>query len=516
MNGSSSNTEDSPSPRLVVLKFGGSSVASAARWSRIHHIISRERAAGRLPVVVCSAVKGITDALVSLADTLDAATATPGAVDLAPALANIALVHRRLGADLGVDADEVLSEELGDLASLCGRVANGALPFGPGIRASILAFGERLSTRLGAAWLGTRGVHTAWVDARDLLDARPEPPEVSDDVRFLSARCDATPNAKTRDALVGLGADAVLTQGFVARDQDGATVVLGRGGSDTSAAYLAAIVDAVELQIWTDVPGLFTADPRVASGSRLLRWASYHEAATLGGLGAKVLHPRCLEPVRATRVPVRIGWTEHPDVDGTVIGGREPHDEDGAVGIKAVTCRKDLYLVRMRRTHEWQPVGYMARVAGVFRDHGLSMDLLSSSPGEIRATLDAAAFPGLDARLDALCADLSDFCEVAVTTGVACVSLVGSRISDEMDRIASVLELLGAPAIHLVSHAADDSNLSYVVDGPVAGDLVAAMHESLFGMRASSADIGPTWRELVVMTKRATAETGASPRALGA
>lgn len=485
---------------VVVLKFCGSSVARARRWRNIADLITRELAAGRRPVIVCSAVAGVTDALEALAEALTTAAQTATAIDVAPALDHLVAVHARLGAALGVDAATPLADEHHELAELCRRTIADRAPFGHAERASLLAVGERLSTRLGAAWLASRGLDAAWVDARDLLRALPEGPDTDDAVRFLSARCSAVPDPDLVRRL-SHGASVLVTQGFVARDDAGRTVVLGRGGSDTSAAYLAAILGAVELQIWTDVPGLFTADPRRASGSRLLRRTTYAEAETLGGLGATVLHPRCLAPVRVAGVPVRIGWTERPEVDGTVIGGP---DTDALPGIKAVSCRNGLHLVRVQRDPEWQPVGFMARVASVFSAHGLSMDLIASAPGEIRATLDAAAFPGLDARLDALLADLASLGEVTTRAGVACVSLVGSAISHEMDRIGSVLHLLGHPALHLVSHAADDSHLSYVVDAAVAGDLIAAMHETLFEMRARSAELGPTWRELNAPRRRPT------------
>src|SRR5690606_20663387 len=200
-----------------------------------------------------------------------------------------------------------------------------------------------------------------------------------------------------RAAIDATGADVIVTQGFIAGTGDGGTALLGRGGSDASGAYLAAGFAAEALEIWTDVPGVFTADPRRLPDARLIRRLSYGEAEAAGALGGKVLHPRTIEPAREAGVPIRIGWTARPDVDGTRIARTRPPR-----GAKAIVSRRDLALVSMWRPSSWQPVGFMAEVAARFHQLGLSMDLVASSSSEIRATIDLAAFPSAAAELDRL------------------------------------------------------------------------------------------------------------------
>ena len=170
--------------------------------------------------------------------------------------------------------------------------------------------------------------------------------------------------------------------------------MLGRGGSDTAAAYLASRIGAARVEIWTDVPGLFTANPRAVSGARLIHRLGYAEAETLATMGAAALHPRAIGPVREAGIPMHIAWTRHPELEGTVIGS-----QIGEAGVKAISSRNGLCLVSTRRPASWQPVGFMADVAECFRKHELCMDLVSSSPSDIRATVDLDADPSAEGRM---------------------------------------------------------------------------------------------------------------------
>jgi diaminopimelate decarboxylase/aspartate kinase len=367
----------------------------------------------------------------------------------------------------------------------------------------VLSVGELLSTTLGAAWLRSQGLDVQWTDARSLLEAVPE--SVGAAQRYLSARCEHVPDAAARQHLRASHCAATITQGFIARNELGETVLLGRGGSDTSASYLAAKLEAERLEIWTDVPGLFTADPRFTPRARLLPRISYEEAAVFGALGAKVLHPRCLGPASEADILLGIRWTDRPEVPGTLIGSGP---EFAQPGIKTISSRSSLCLISMRRPRDWQPVGFMAEVAACFCNRGLSMDLISSSPAEIRATIDLAAQPGASAQVEALLEDLGRLCAPSILRDLACVSIAGTRVSTELPRLATALLLLGEPTVHLFSHAADDTHVSYVVDADAAPELVRTMHAAVFDEDAdanSNADanadahagtLGPNWTEL--------------------
>jgi len=464
----------------AVLKFGGTSVSTARRWGRIGATVRSMVQAGSHPVLVCSALSGITDALEGLVASIERGEAPERA------LGELEERHARLGATLGIDSEAILAESFAALRAECAIGAHEAARSDTW-RARVISSGERLSTKLGAAWLASQGIAARWVDARTLLRALPE------ERHHLSACCGHAPDASLQRRLREAGAEVTITQGFVASNAEGETVLLGRGGSDTSAAYLASILEAQRLEIWTDVPGLFTLDPRRCPGARLLPHASYDEAAVLAGLGAKILHPRCLPPLSAGGIPLRIRWTDRPELEGTLIGA--PSDRRPAA-VRAVTSRSGLCLVRMRRDRSWQPVGFMAEVSRCFHARGLSMDLISSSPSEIRATIDLPAQPGAEALLPLLLEDLSEFCAPSLHLGLGCVSVVGSRVDARIEPMARALEQLGRPALHLISHAADDTHTSYVIDASIVEPLAAALHETLFGADAVREALGPSWSEL--------------------
>lgn len=455
---------------LVVLKFGGTSVATRERWDTIARAVAAHRAEGRQVLLVCSAITGITNRLEAL---------LPAALrgEQGPLLDAIEERHRALAAELGVpfaplaaDLDELRRIATG--ISLTGEVT-------PRSHARVLAKGELLLTRLGAPFLGA-----AWLDARTVLVAEPAPNEHR---RWLNANC-----GHARDPSLRLPADVVVTQGFVAADASGETVVLGRGGSDTSAALFAARLGAEALEIWSDVPGLYTADPRRVPGARLLALVDYDEAQELASMGAKVLHPRCIAPVRAHGIPVHLRSTLDPTAPGTTLA-RVPAD---APAVRAVTARKGVTLVTMETLGMWQEVGFLADVFAVFRRHGLSVDLVATSEANVTCTLDPAA-NAIDARvLDALVRELGAYCRASTLGPCAVVSLVGTRIRAALPRLGPALAAFEAHPVHLVTQAASDLNLSFVVDEGQADALVTRLHGVLFGepeVAVPPAAPGDTW-----------------------
>jgi diaminopimelate decarboxylase/aspartate kinase len=465
--------------RFVVLKFGGTSVSSRERWLTVADEVRQRLAAGLRPVVVCSALSQVTNQLEALVD-----AGAHGAHG--PLLAALRERHEAFARELGVDP-ALLHDDLAELE----RLATGVALVGeasPRVRARVLAKGELLLTRLGAAFLVAQGLDCGWVDARELLvsDGQGSEPR-----RFLSANVDGAPDPSLA---ARLGDHAVaLTQGFVARDPSGATAVLGRGGSDTSGALLAAKLGAVRCEIWTDVPGMFTADPRRLPQARLLKALDYAEAQEIATMGAKVLHPRCLLPLREARIPLEIRCTPHPAMEGTRIG---PDAPGGPAQVKALSSRKGLVLVSMETLGMWQQVGFLADAFAVFRDLGLSVDTVSTSETEVTATLDPAA-NALDGDVLAeLVTRLRPFCRAEVVQGAASISLVGRGIRGILHRLAPVLELFEEHRVHLVSQAASDLNLTFVVDEATAERLVLRLHQLLFSHRGTDEVLGARWQEL--------------------
>jgi diaminopimelate decarboxylase/aspartate kinase len=275
---------------------------------------------------------------------------------------------------------------------------------------------------------------------------------------------------------------------------------LGRGGSDTAAAYLASRIGAKRVEIWTDVPGLFTANPHMVPEARLIRRLTYDEAETLATMGAAALHPRCIRPVRHAGIPMQIAWTDHPDLEGTVIASGA-----GDPGIKAISSRNGLCLVSMRRPPSWQPVGFMADIAECFRRHDLCMDLVSSSPSDIRTTVDLEADPGAPDRIDDLLRNLNQVSRASVIPDVASVSLVGREIRSVLPTVAETLQYLEGHPIHLLSQSANDFSLAYVTEQESALPMVRAIHGELFRDIPTCDTFGDSWERL---TKDANGTAG--------
>lgn len=452
-------------PTYVVAKFGGTSVASPERWSVIGDVARRLTDEGHRVVLVCSAVAGISDKLQSLAEIFEDAEAC------ASTLETIRRVHRELATGLEVDMGLVV-DTLHDLE----RLVAAARTLGymdPRTRARLLSVGELMSTRLGAARLVADGLDAEWTDARELLVALPD--SLSEDRRWLSAACSAEVDDELRAKLDRKG-QVIVTQGFIASDQEtGDTVVLGRGGSDTSAAYLAARLNAERLEIWTDVDGLYSAHPGVVEEAHRLDEVDFSEAETLASLGASVLHPRCIDPVRKNDVELHVRCTTDPDQMGTVVK-RMRSDPS----VRAVAHREDLYLVKMSRRGEWQEVGVLADITDCFRRHHLSIDMMASAPETIQATLDPAASPLGSERFDNFLEDLSQFCVPRVVPGMATVSIVGHALHGSTGQIAPALRKLEAYDIGAVIPGADGRHVTFVVKGDDAPDMVREVHRALF------------------------------------
>ena len=359
-----------------------------------------------------------------------------------------------------------------------------------------MAFGELMSTRLGAAWLESLGISTTWLDARSCLVAREDPAEHGARA-YLSATCDFE---RDEPLIAHLGSapgaamiTPVITQGFIARNGEGQTVLLGRGGSDTSAAYFAARLGAARCEIWTDVPGLFTANPSLILSARLLRALDYDEAQEIASMGAKVLHPRSIPPLRRHGIPLHVLCTDRPEAPGTVISSV---GAPGGPQVKAISSRNGITLVSMETVGMWQEVGFLARAFTAFARHGLSIDSVSTSETNVTVSLDPGANVLAPALLDHLLRDLGQFCEPRVISPTASLSLVGRGIRAILHELGPVLEAFEELKVHLVTQSASDLNLTFLVDEDQSERLVRQLHGLLFAQKGESALFGPTWSEL--------------------
>jgi len=468
-------------PRIVVLKFGGTSVAARERWVVVGETVARTLVAGERPVVVHSALPGVTDRL--------AALLAEGAEGRREGVVEIEARHRRLAAELGIEAQAwpavaaVLDELRSTLASAPRTPLGDASLDAAGLasQAAVVAAGERLVTPLGVAFLRRMGHDAVHVAATRLLESRSAGStgaEASDPARaWLSAECEAAHDAEVAAAVIAAGGDVVVTQGFVARRHGGEELVLlGRGGSDTAAAYLAGKLDAARLEIWSDVPGMFSADPRHVPGARLIPELDYAEAQEIATTGSRVLHPRCIPALRRRRIPIHLRSTRSPDVPGTRIlpdlSGTRP-------GLRAISRKDRVLLLSIETVGMWQEVGFLARALGVIAAEGLSVDLVSTSETNVTVSLDGDANMIDRTRLDRLVEALSAFSQVRVIPGCAAVSLVGRGVRRQLHRLGPVLEAFEEHRIHMVTQAASDLNFTVVVDEAQAGRLVERLHAVL-------------------------------------
>jgi diaminopimelate decarboxylase/aspartate kinase len=484
----SAGPHDGEGAQWVVLKFGGTSVSSIERWRTIAATLRGRLAQGKRLVVVCSALSQVSNRLEALL------LAAVGGRDLDAGLGELRRVHAALAADMGLDAQDLL----GDLFEQLANVLEGirlTREVTPRLRARVLSTGELLSTRLGAAWLQAQDVPVVRQDARELLEALPEP-HATPERQYFFATCAVGRDAKLAERLQALPEPVVLTQGFVASlPGNGDTVLLGRGGSDTAAAYLAAKLGAEQLEIWTDVPGLFTANPHAVPEARLLRHLRYDEAQELASKGAKVLHPRSIRPVQEHGIPIHVRCTPRPDLDGSIISPSAPE----LAGVKAVSERTGIVLVSMEVESDWQPIGLIADLTSCFKDHGLSIDLLTSSQTNLTVALDPRANSLEDGTLEPLVGDLRKLCAPRIIRPAAVVSLVGSGIRTILHEWGDILEEFEDENVYLVAQAANDLSLNLVVDQSSADDLVHRIHRRLFEDEPEGATFGPTWESLARM-----------------
>ena len=478
----------------VVLKFGGTSVSSASNWHNIAGVLRERIAAGLRPAVVHSALSGITDKLESLL-----AAALVGAH--APVLTEIDRKHRDLADRLSIGVSPQFEGFIEDLKRMADAIAE-TRELGDRVRARVMAMGELMSTALGSTFLNAQGIATAWVDARQYLRAEQRQGS-NEKASLLSATCDFAPDAQLQARWRDLD-QVVITQGFIASNDEGDTVLLGRGGSDTSGSYFAAKLKAVRLEIWTDVPGLFSANPRLVPTARLLRALHYDEAQEIASNGAKILHPRCVLPVRQYKIPLHVYATQAPGLEGTIVSANVA---GSAAQVKAIAIKKGITLISMDSPGMWHQVGFLADAFQVFKQLGLSVDLVSTSETNVTVSLDPAANTLDPAALSRLSAALGELCRVEILGPCASLSLLGHNIRGILHELGAAFELFQDQKIYLVTQAANDLNFTFVIDESQGDRLVHQLHERLIQSIGSDKVLGPTWQQLFAAKEPAAQTT---------
>jgi aspartate kinase len=456
---------------MVVQKFGGTSVADPEAIRRLIEIVRTARARdGRGPVVVVSAMSKVTDALLGIATT--AGAGRPG--EALPRVDELRERHASAVRALvsGQTQAPLLAHIAGQFDQLADIVRALAIlrEVSPRSLDVVAAMGELLNSRIIAAALTEAGVPADWVDARCAI--------VTD-----GEHTRATPRgAETRSALsktltpiLDAGRVAVLG-GFVGATADGYTTTLGRGGSDYSGAIVGAGIDAREIQIWTDVDGMLSADPRVVASPRLIAQLSFAEAAELAYFGAKVLHPSTILPAVERNIPVRILNSWKPDGAGTLITARQgaAQNADGGTRLTGLASKKDVTVIDITSTRMLMAYGFLRRVFEVFERFRTAVDMVTTSEVSVSVTVD-------DRRnLDAIVKALSEFSEVSIEDDLALLCAVGDGLQEEPEIAARVVSVLEEVPLKMISQAASRRNITVVLRQSDLPHAMQRLHEEFF------------------------------------
>ena len=448
---------------MIVLKFGGTSVQDAEAIDRVAAIV-RSRMS-RAPVVVVSALGGVTNDLLHVAD-----LASQG--QLIPALLNVeALRDRHLAACESLlagsdECDDVATElsaafdELAHLAEALSRLAH----LSPRIQDTVAAHGELLSSLLVGAAFRARGIPSRTLDARSVMvtddhhgKAVPLPDEIAE-----GCRTHVVP-------LVAEGTVPVLG-GYIGATRQGVTTTLGRGGSDYSAALFGAAMGAEAIEIWTDVDGVLTADPRVVPGARVIDVIRFDEAAELASFGAKVLHPSTIAPAVRLGIPVYVLNSRRPEAAGTRIASDSPPR-----AVTAVAAKRDVTLVRVRSPRMLLAHGFMRDIFDVFERNRTSVDVVATSEVSVSVTVDDTT------HLESVLMGLAPLGDVTVERGRGIVALVGSGITEGGETMARAFGVLGSTKVHMASLSSSSINLSLVLDDEAVHPVMVRLHREFFG-----------------------------------
>jgi aspartate kinase len=450
----------------VVMKFGGTSVEDAAAIGRTAAIVKGRVAQGKTPVVVVSAMAKVTDQLLRAA-----AAASQG--DRTGALA----ISSRLRARHRDTAIELVKkrEDCGALIDLIDRKFDGLdeilrglaaiLELTPRISDLIVSYGERLSSRIVAAAFLEKGIDAAHVDAREVI--------VTDSEFQKAAPLDSVIDKRAHEKLVPL-----LTQnkvpvmgGFIASNEAGITTTLGRGGSDYTGALIGGALNAEAIEIWTDVDGIMTTDPRICPDALRVKVISFEEAAELAYFGAKVLHPATILPAVRKNIPVLVLNSRNAKCEGTRIISLAPHCKSP---FKSIAVKKKLSIIDVVASRMLMSHGFLSQIFAIFDKHKCVVDMVSTSEVSVSLTVDS------NASLPEIAADLSKLADVKYEPRKALICLVGEDIRGKNGMAAQVFNAVRHINVRMISQGASEINMSFMIEEDDAEEAVRSLHAAFF------------------------------------
>lgn len=449
---------------MIIMKFGGTSVANFEAITRTIFIIG-----GKLdqkPVVVVSALSKVTDLLYRISD----AAASKDVAQTRELLAELRQRHVNLASQLLEQSPMMKDDAVARVNAICDEVdalANAVCAVGElsdRNKAIIISNGELLSSTIICFAMNSKGIRTNFIDARKMMitnDSYMKGEPVADEIA-------ARVPGMVEEAYKGM--DAVITQGFIASNLRGEQTVLGRGGSDYSASLIGMSVDAERIEIWTDVDGVRTADPRRVPNTKYLEKISFEEAAEMAHFGAKVLHPLTIEPAVKKNIPIYVLNSMNPSGKGTAILRSELIED----GVKSVSFKENIRVINIFSMRMINTSGFLRRVFEIFSESKVSVDLISTSEANISVTVDASE------KIDAVVEQLSEFADVIVDDDKSQVSVIGKNIVRLNGMLKKTFTPLKKCNVYMISQGASFVNISFVVDREELDEVVLGLHDHLF------------------------------------
>ncbi len=448
---------------IVVMKFGGTSVEDPTAINRTAGIVAGRLALGKRPVVVVSALAKVTDQLLRAASCAAAGDRT-GALAIS---SRLRARHRDTACALLKEPGELMTfiEKKFDSLDEILRGLAAILELTPRISDLVVSFGERISSRIVAAAFCERGMDAAHVDARDIIVTDSQFQKAAPQDAIIEKRA-----AEKLHPLVDAGKVPVMG-GFIASNEDGITTTLGRGGSDFTGALVGGALTAEAIEIWTDVDGIMTSDPRVCADALRVKVISFEEAAELAYFGAKVLHPATILPAVRKNIPVLVLNSRNPANEGTRIISLAPHCSSP---FKSIAVKKKLSIIdvvasRMLMTH-----GYLSEIFAIFDKHQCPVDMVSTSEVSVSLTVDS------NDKLPAIAADLSQLADVKYEGKKALVCMVGEDIRGQHGIAAQVFAAVRHINVRMISQGASEINMSFMIEEDDADEAVRSLHAAFF------------------------------------
>ncbi|MCT8597666.1 lysine-sensitive aspartokinase 3 [Glaesserella parasuis] len=446
---------------LSVAKFGGTSVANFEAMSACANIVTTD---ANTRVVVLSASAGVTNYLVELANGCE----TERCEEILAAVRTIQYnIIEKLQDPTAVSAEiDALLEHISALALSASLATSAALTD------ELICHGEMMSTKIFTQLLKERNYPAVWVDVREIVATNNHYGKAAPNDEKTQAQSDAILKPLIAEGKV------VITQGFIGRDDEGKTTTLGRGGSDYSAALLAEVLNANDVLIWTDVPGIYTTDPRVVPAAKRIDTMSFNEAAEMATFGAKVLHPATLLPAVRSNIPVYVGSSKAPEQGGTWVT-RDPQPRPT---FRALALRRNQILLTLSSLSMLHAQGFLANVFAILAKHKISVDVITTSEVSIALTLDktGSASSGADMLSPELLEELRQYCNVKVENDLALVAIIGNNLHTQAGIAKQLFATLSPYNVRLISYGASTNNVCTLVQNSKADDVIRSLHFALF------------------------------------